>query len=148
MMPEFAPSLPLLICVLFLILFGVGFNFLTKKSQEKRVVPVSVLVVIGVFVTLTVPTIMFLNVELFAWQASLIYACCFMASGIPMIWGNIHRHTKRKHRERRLGRHASQVRDDVVMDLTLMIKKIMEKEADIVDVVHTLHQVIGSLKSL
>lgn len=147
MAPQFPPVLPLISCLLVLALFGLGFNALVAWVNSKRAWPVSFSVAIGVAVTLAVPTVTFLHTSLAMWQAGLVYLACFTASGVPMIAGNVHRQTN-SHKTRRLGNHAAKVRDYAVIDLEAAISKIVKKEAEVVEVVHTLHQVIGSLKSL
>lgn len=146
--PPVFPIFPLAVCLLSLLLFGIGFNSLVRWSNDRGVVPVSFAVVIGVIVTLLVPTLFFVSLKLFFWQFSICMLLCFVASGTPMIWGNVHRHVERSHKAKRLGNHAAKVRDEVVMDLNAAIRKIVAKDAEVVDVVHTLHEVIGSLKSL
>lgn len=145
-MPAFPPVFPLLFDLALLVCFGFGFNALVAWVNRKRAWPVSFSVVIGVAVTLLVPTATFLHTRLAMWQAGLVYLVCFAASGIPMIFGNVQRQTS--HKTRRLGNHAAKVRDSVVMDLSAAIEKIVRKEAEVVEVVHVLHQAIGSLKSL
>lgn len=147
MMPPFPPAFPLVSCLLALHLFGWGFNAAVAWVNRRRLFPVSFSVAIGSAVTLLAPMLFFLNYELAFWQSSLIYFLSFTASGIPMIFGNVQRQTN-SHKARRLGNHAAKVRDDVVMDLDAAISKIVRKEAEVVEVVHMLHKVIGSLKSL
>ena len=147
MVPQFPPVLPLMVCLLALFLFGWGFNAFVGWVNKRKVWPVSFSVVIGVLVTLLVPTVTFLHESLTMWQAGLVYLACFTASGIPMIAGNVYRQTN-GHKAHRLPNRVLRVREDVVGELNLTIQKIVKKEAEVVDVVHTLHQVIGSLKSL
>lgn len=147
MMPQFPPAFPLVSCLLALHLFGWGFNALVAWVNKRRLYPVSFSVAIGTAVTLLAPTLFFLHYELAFWQSSLIYFLSFTASGIPMIFGNVQRQTK-SHKARRLGNKAAEVRDFAVLDLEAAISKIVRKEAEVVEVVHVLHQVIGSLKSL
>jgi len=148
MMPEFPPAFPLLLCLAVLLIFGFGFNKLVEWVNSRRAWPVSFSVVIGVAVTIAVPTLFFWNYELHFWQASTVCLFSFIASGSPMIFGNVLRETQKSHKRRRLPTSAMIVRDDVVMELKMTIDKIVEKEAEVVEVVHTLHEVIGSLKSL
>lgn len=147
-MPTFPPVFPLLLCLTVLFLFGIGFNALVAWVNYRRAWPVSFSVVIGVSVTVIVPTLFFWKHELAFWQSSVLYFLCFVASGSPMIFGNVQRQTAKSHKTRKLGNHAAQVRDAVVMDLKAEIEKIVRKEAEVAEVVHTLHQAIGSLKSL
>lgn len=151
-MPQNSAPFPLLSLVtmcLVLFVFGLVFNQFVAWANKRRLMPVSMQVVIGVGMTLAVPTAFFLQVEAPFWKAALTYVLAFASSGIPMVYGNVRRHTSKDHKKvRRLGNHAAKVRDEVVMDLKATIVKIVAKEAEVVDVVHTLHQVIGSLKSL
>ena len=147
-MPPFPPVLPLVACVLFLNLFGWGFNALVAWVNQKRAWPVSFSVVIGVLVTLAVPTVTFLNRTMTMWQAGLVYLVCFAASGVPMVVGNVHRQTSKSHKTRRLGNHAAQVRDDVVMNIESMMNEIVNGGVAVEKVIHRLHQAAGSLKSL
>jgi len=144
--PPVFPIFSLTVCVLILVLFGVGFNQFVKWVNVRRLWPVSLSVVFGVVVTIFVPTMMFMNVELLFWQSSSLYALCFAASGVPMIWGNVQRQTT--HKAKRLPRRVMQARDEISMDIELMIGKIVKKEAEVVDVVHTLHEIKGRLKNL
>lgn len=146
-MPAFPPVFPLLLCLAVLAMFGIGFNALVAWVNRKRAWPVSFSVVIGVLVTLAAPTVFFWNYEFHFWQAGAVYLASFAASGIPMVYGNVLRQTK-SHKRRRLPTSAIQVRDSVVMELHAMIEKIVKKEAEVADLVHRLHEVIGSLKSL
>lgn len=145
-MPAFPPVFPLVSCVLALNLFGWGFNALVAWVNRKRAWPVSFSVVIGVLVTLAVPTVTFLNRTLTMWQAGLVFLACFAGSGIPMVFGNVRRQTS--HKTRRLGNHAARVRDDVVMDLNRMADEIVNGGVAVEKVIHRLHQAAGSLKSL
>lgn len=146
--PPHFPTPLLAICLLVLVLFGIGFNKFTHWIETRRVWPVSLTVAIGVSVTMLVPTVMFLNLQLFFWQSSLVYLISFTASGGPMIWGNVHRHVNRMHKARPLSNRVMRVRDEVVMDLSAMAEEIVQNEAQVAKVVHRIHKNIGSLKSL
>lgn len=147
-MPAFPPVFPLLFDLALLVCFGFGFNALVAWVNRKRAWPVSFSVVIGVAVTLLVPTATFLHTRLAMWQAGLVYLVCFAASGIPMIFGNVQRQTNKSHKARRLGNHAARVRDDVVMNIESMMNEIVNGGVAVEKVIHRLHQAVGSLKSL
>jgi hypothetical protein len=148
MMPTFPPVFPLLFCLSFLALFGVGFNAFVGWVNKRRIWPVSFSVVIGVAVTLLVPTVVFGSKQLFVWQSALVYLIGFVASGVPMIAGNVLRETNGTHKVRRLGNHATKVRDEVVFDLNAMMDEIVNGGVAVEKVLWRLHQAIGSLKSL
>lgn len=68
-----------------LLMFGVGFNEWVGRLGEHKAGYTALLVVVGVIVTLT-------GVALISWQAAAICAVAFVASGVPMIVGDIVRH--------------------------------------------------------
>lgn len=74
----------------------------------------------------------------------------FVFSGVPMIVSYLVRHQQRveSHKRRPLPNNAMRVRDEAVMDVELMINKIVANKAEVVCVVHELHQLKGKLKSM
>jgi hypothetical protein len=144
--PHFPAEFPLI--TLIELLFGLGFNLIVDWSQRNNLWHVSVSVVMGVFGTILIPTLMVPNLSLFFWQTSVFYFACFSASGLPMVIGSTKRTVKENHRRRPLPNNAMRVRDEVVMDMNSHIEQIVAKEAEVAELVHVMHQWIGKLKSL
>lgn len=67
-----------------LVMFGVAYNALIHVLGNRKAGYVSLLVTGGVLITLAGAT-------LICWQAALIVLGCFVASGLPMIVGEIYR---------------------------------------------------------
>jgi hypothetical protein len=151
-MPTTAPlplDFPLLSLILLLeLLFGIGFNQLVDWAHQHSLWHVSVSVVVGVAVTLTLPAVVLAHVQVYFWQASLIFGVCFVASGVPMIVGSTRRTVKESHHRRALPNHAMRVRDEAVMEIKSILDKIVNGGVEVVKVVHDLHEIVGKLKSL
>lgn len=140
---------PLIFLVLLVeLLFGIGFNQLVAWAHRHNLWHVSVSVIFGVAGTLIIPSVALLSVCMPFWQASLIFGVCFVASGIPMIFGSTKRTVKESHHRRPLPNNAMRVRDEVVMDVAAKIEKILAKDMDIAELVHVMHKWIGALKSM
>ena len=145
-LPAFPAEFPLVL--LLELLFGFGFNALVDWVQKNNLWHVSLSVVIGVFVTFLIPTIILPQTQMALWQVSVFYFGCFSASGFPMVLGSTRRTVKENHHRRPLPNNAMHVRDDVVMDMNSHIEKIVKNEEEIAMLVHVMHQWIGKLKSL
>ncbi len=89
-----------------LLLFGIGYNwFVTRLEQEGHDRGyTSLLVVAGVMATLAGALV------IVGWQAVMVVALCFIASGLPMIWGSIVRHVRERAAEARLARELIEER--------------------------------------
>ena len=68
-----------------LTMFGIAFNLVVGWMKEHKEGYTALLVALGVLVTLA-------GAALINWQGALITLLCFMASGVPMIGGDIYRH--------------------------------------------------------
>lgn len=146
MFPLEFPLVSLIVLVEFL--FGIGFNSLVGWAHKNKIWHVSVSVMMGVAVTLLIPALVLTEREFYFWQASLFYLVCFIASGLPMVFGSTRRTVKESHQRRPLPNHAMQVRDDVVMELKLIIDEIVQKKAEVAMVIHRLHELVGKLRGL
>ena len=146
----FPLDIPLLsLIVLLELLFGIGFNQLVDWAHRYNLWHVSVSVVFGVIGTLFIPSVAFLHLEIPFWLASIVFALCFTASGIPMIVGGTRRTVKEKsHHRRPLPNSAMRVRDDVVMEIKSILDKIVNGGVEVVKVVNDLHEIVGKLKNL
>lgn len=130
------------------LLFGIGFNQLAAWAHQHNLWHVSVSVVVGVAVTLTMPAVALAHVQVYFWQSAIFYFVCFVASGVPMIVGSTRRTVKESHHRRPLPNHAMHIRDDVVMEISKMLDEVVSKQAEIADIVHRWHKIIGKLKTL
>jgi hypothetical protein len=140
---------PLLSLILLIeLLFGIGFNQLVDWAHQHNLWHVSVSVIFGVAGTLVIPSVALLHLEIMFWQASLIFGVCFVASGLPMVWGSTRRTVKENHHRRPLPNKAIKVRDQAVMEISSILDKIANGGVEVVKVVHELHEIIGTLKSL
>ena len=72
-------------------LFGIGFNRLVTWAHFHKLWDVSISVVIGVTVTVLIPTLTWWRGSLDFWLAAALLAACFAASGTPMIIGSMQR---------------------------------------------------------
>lgn len=149
--------MPLEIALVALIefLFGLGYNAAVAWAHRHRLMHVSHSVVAGVAVTLLIPTLVWFDLSMPFFQAGLLLALCFAASGTPMIVGSMRRSVKDGKKRRPLGNAAMRIRDDAVMELNAMANDIAERSKadmirvqDLPDYVHRLHKLIGSLKTL
>jgi hypothetical protein len=150
-------SMEIALVILIELLFGFGYNQLVAYLMKHRLMHVSVTVVIGVIVTLSIPSAFWFDCQMHFWHACVLLTACFTASGLPMIFGSMQRTVKEKDDKKRrpLGNAAMRIRDDVVMELTDMAREIAEKAKkdqlswnDMPDYVNRLHFVIGSLRTL
>lgn len=147
--PPLPLDIPLLsLIVLVELLFGIGFNQLVDWAHQHNLWHVSVSVIFGVAGTLVIPSVALLHLEIMFWQASIIFAVCFVASGLPMVWGSTRRTVKENHHRRPLPNSAMRVRDDVVMQIKSILDKIVNGGVEVVKVVHDLHEIVGKLKSM
>lgn len=76
-----------------LLMFGVGYSILVQRMGRYKEGFVSLLVVVGVGVTL-------IGVALISWQAALITVLCFAASGLPMVIGDVWEYIRRREQDR------------------------------------------------
>jgi len=155
MFPPFPPTAEIAAILMAENLFGWGFNSLIVWAQGNKIWDVSISVVIGVAVTLIMPAALWWRYELGFWQSALLLFGCFTASGIPMVIGSTRRSVKESHRRRSWPTAAAQARDAALMELTSIADEIASKTKsgeikvqDMADVVHRLHQVKGTLKSV
>ncbi len=139
------------------LLFGLGYNGLVAYWMKHRLMHVSATVVIGVAATLLIPAVSWFDRELHFWQSGILLLLCFVASGSPMIIGSMRRTVQEKDNKKRRPwpTAAMRVRDDVVMELSVMAHEIADKAKlgklsvqDLPDYVNRLHGVIGMLKSV
>ena len=130
------------------LLFGIGFNRLVTWAHLHKIWHVSISVVIGVTATVLIPTLTWWRISLDFWLAAALLTACFAASGTPMIIGSMQRSIAESHKRRPWPTAALQARDAAVMDLSLLADLVANQETDNAKVVHQLHQVIGTLKSV
>lgn len=156
MKPDLTPMSIALVALIEFV-FGIGYNALVAFAHDHKLMHVSLSVAIGVAVTLLVPAAAWFDVAMPFWQAGILLALCFAASGVPMIVGSTRRHVLRKDDKKRRPwpNAALKVRDDAVMELSAIAHDIAEKSKtgrlslnDLPDTVHRLHGVIGILKSV
>jgi len=147
----------ILIVLLVEFLFGLGYNAVVAWAHEHRLAHVSQSVALGVAITLLIPAVVWFETEMQFWQAGILLAMCFTASGIPMIVGSMKRTvTEKDNKKRRPWPTAAlRVKDDVIMELSAMAHEIAEdakqgklKVSDLPDLVNRLHGLIGTLKSI
>lgn len=154
-----ADIIPQVVLIVLLIefLFGLGYNVLVAWAHKHNLMHVSLSVAIGVAGTVLIPAITWFETEMQFWQAGILLALCFTASGVPMIVGSMKRTVIEKDCKKRRPwpTAAMRVRDDVVMELSSMAHEIAEKAkqskltvSDLPDYVNRLHLVIGTLKSV
>lgn len=139
-----SPLIPLYIAqLLFGTLYAILVHWLAVNDYLQGSTAYSV--VVGDAVTLFIQWVFFPE----AWSPLVTFGC-FVFSGVPMIVTYLFRHQKRvqSHKRRPLPNNAMRVRDEAVMDVSSMINRIVEKKAEVVDVVHELHQLNGKLKSM
>lgn len=147
MIPPVSP-VEILAVLLIELLFGLGFNRLVEWAQGNKVWDVSLSVVIGVSVTLAIPTAWWLQRDLAFWQVTGLLVACFGASGLPMIIGSTRRTVRESHKRRTWPTAAAQARDDALMELSALADGIAGKQVGDAQAVNRLHQVIGTLKSV
>lgn len=155
-MPTNAAPIPLEIVLVALVefLFGLGYNALVVWAFRHRLMHVSLSVVIGVAVTLLIPTVVWFDHPMPFWQCGGLLLICFAASGTPMIVGSTRRTVNNK-RRRPWPNSALRAKEDAVMELSAMAHEIAGKAKanqltlqDLPDYVNRLHGVIGILKSV
>lgn len=129
-------------------LFGIGFNRLVEWAHLNKLWDVSISVVMGVTVTVLIPTLTWWRVTMDFWLAAALLSACFAASGTPMIIGSMRRTVEESHKRRPWPTAAAQARDNAVMDLTMLADQVANEQLVNAKVVHQLHQVIGTLKSV
>jgi len=137
------------------LLFGVAFDSLVTYALKHKLLHVSIAVVIGVAITLLIPALAWFRYEMPFYQAGILLVLCFSASGLPMVIGSMSRTVKNHKKRQSLGRSASLIRDEAVMEVNTIINdvtaKAQKKELDVNDLVvfiGKLHSLIGMLKSL
>lgn len=76
--------------------------------------------------------------------------CCFVFSGTPMVISYLIRHQQKvnSHKRRPWPTAALKARDEAIMELSKMTHEIVDEKATVASVVHRLHMVIGTLKSV
>lgn len=136
--------------------FGLLFNWLVEWVSKNHIWDVSISVVIGVLVTLIIPSLFFFE----NWQFMLLLLGCFGASGAPMVIGSVLRHaSKEKERKakraRPLGNTSAKLRDFVLMDMTHLTDDMAEKSKSekldplwIIDWLHRIHVMSRTLKNM
>jgi hypothetical protein len=136
-------------------LFGVGYNLLVDWAHENRIWHVSVSVVIGVAVTVLIPTAAWYRADMPFWMAGALFLACFGSSGIWMVIGSTRRSVAKSHKRQGLPRSAAKTRDVIVMDVSALAGEIADRAkagklvaGDLPHYVHQLHQVVGALKSM
>ncbi len=74
----------------------------------------------------------------------------FVCSGTPMIVTYLFRHEQKvlSHKRRPWPTAALKARDEAIMELAKMAYEIVDEKASVASVVHRLHIVIGTLKSV
>lgn len=159
----FSDSFPLiLIAFLSCLIFGFLFNLLVEWVNENGIWDVSISVVIGVFFTVLMPTVIFFSKRFMFWEFAVLLFICFAGSGTPMLVGSVRRHAKmeqenKNKKARPLGNASSKVRDHVVMELATLADEITESSSvdDLASLlrrvtvwVHRLHVAVRFLKSM
>lgn len=143
------------------LLFGIGYDALVAWTHKNKLVHVSTSVVVGVAVTLLIPAAAWFDHEMAFWEAGILLALCFAASGTPMIVGSLKRTAKEsadlkdQKKRRPWPNEARRARDDVVMELSAMAHEIAGKTkerklelSDLPDYVNRMHRLIGILKGV
>lgn len=139
------------------IVCGLGYNALIAWAHEHRLWHVSISVAVGVMGTLLIPSLAWFNVQMHLWQAGILLAACFTASGIPMMAGSLRRKTAERDQKKRrpLGNAAIRIRDEAVMELSAIAHEIAEQVRedrltirDLPALINRLHGLIGMLKSV
>ena len=157
MNPQFPPGIEIAVVILAEFIFGWLYDALISwaESQEIYEPYVSFSVVLGVLVTIAIPTGLWWARPYFGWQWAILLVIAFIGSGAMMIVGSLQRNAKNSHKRRPWPTAARHARDDVVMDLSAMASEAtLSAErgeitpALIVRMVHRLHQAIGILKSV
>lgn len=146
---DHSPITPLIPLYIAQTLFGVTYalliHWLAVNSYLKGQTAYSV--VVGDAMILFIQWLFFPH----SWEPLVTFGS-FVFSGLPMIVSYLVRHQQRvqsqSHKRRPLPNNAMRVRDEAVMDISSMINRIVEKKAEVVDVVHELHQLNGKLKSM
>lgn len=144
MNPHVPPLIPLYIAqTLFGVVYAMLIHWLAVNEYLQGSTAYSV--VVGDAVTLLIQWIFFPH----SWEPLVTFGS-FVFSGTPMIVSYLFRHQQRvqSHKRRPLPNNAMRIRDEAVMDISSMINRIVEKKAEVVDVVHELHQLNGKLKSM
>lgn len=146
MNPPVSPT-AILAVLLLEALFGIGFNRLVAWAHEHEVWHSWLSVIMGVAISLAIPTAWWWNVPLAFWQAMLLTLGCLAVSGLPMVVGSQWR-TAVGHQRREWPNAARQARDEAVMDLRMLAAHVANKAKSDAQVVDALHVVIGSLTSI
>lgn len=139
-----SPLIPLYITqLLFGILYAILIHWLAVNDYLQGSTAYSV--VVGDAVTLFIQWIFFPE----TWSPQVTFGC-FVFSGIPMIVTYLFRHQQKvlSHKRRPWPTAALKARDEAIMELAKMTHEIVEEKATVASVVHRLHQVIGTLKSV
>jgi hypothetical protein len=109
---------------------------------------VSISVCIGVAFTILIAGLGLWKYQMEFWRVCAMLTACFMASGTPMVAGSTRATVKESHQRRPLPNSAMRIRDDVVMELSASVNKVVDDGMDKAMLVHTMHQCIGKLKSM
>lgn len=151
----FPPPAEIVLILLAENIFGWGFNVLVAWVQANKIWHVSISVAMGVAMTMIIPVALWWNWELTFSQAILLLFGCFVASGVPMIYGSTKRTVVENHKALPWPRRAAKIRDDVIMDASRMITDIEEKANDsqvtagfLLTLTNGLHGIIKILKSV
>jgi len=159
MNPPFPPAIDLVLLSLTEVLFGFTYDravsWFERKNGKLFKFLVSWSVVLGTVGTLTIRLLFFWGRVSAEWQTFLIDLLCFAGSGLPMIIGSMSRAGKPTHKVRRWPTFANQVREDVVSgmrstadELSREAKAGRVNAGTLVEIVHKLHEWVGSLKSV
>lgn len=159
MNPPFPPANELVLLALTELLFGFTYNgavsWFGRKNGRLFKFLVSWSVAFGTIGTLTIRLLFFWGRISAEWQTFLIDLMCFAGSGLPMIVGSMSRAGRKSHKAKQLPHNVKQIVEDVMAEMLAFANDINEKAkagevkaATLIDLVHRLHQWIGTLKSL
>ncbi len=158
--PPFPPLMEIALVVLAEFVFGLGYNTLVALAGRRYPAAyrlmVSLSVALGVATTLVLPAVFWWGRTQATWQWAAIFLLCFAGSGLPMIGGSLKRNMAGdSHRRREWPTAARRARDEAVMELSALAEEVHEKArtddlkaTTLISLVHRLHQVIGTLKSV
>jgi hypothetical protein len=142
MLPANFPPYPpvTLIALMFAVsfVFGLGYNWFFRWAK----IPVEWAVVIGTMATIAILYGFFWSNELRGEQWVLLMLIAFAGSGSPMAIGTI-KVRNASHKRKTITGAAARMRDEAVMDLTVLAGKIDKAEH-----VRNLYQIIGTLNAL
>jgi len=157
MIPTFPPSYDLMLLFFMELFFGIAYDraiswFGTRHGRLFKFL-VSWSVVFGIAGTLTIRLVIFWGRTFVEWQGFLVDLLCFAGSGLPMIVGSMSRNVKPSHKARRLPNNAKRVLEDVAAEMSRLANDVNEKAqagevkaATLIEIVHKLHQWMGTLR--